>query len=70
MIVIILDTNKLGIYNMDYKKLFELLNNLPDDALKDLSDIVRKNKEDNPNITYEDAKAQIESFKKLKENTN
>jgi len=53
---------------MDYKELFELLNNLPDGALKDLSELVRKNKEDNPNITYEDAKAQIESFKKLKEN--
>jgi len=56
--------------NMDYKELFELLNNLPDGALKDLSDLVRKNKEANPNITYEDVKTQIESFKKLKQDDN
>jgi hypothetical protein len=53
---------------MDYKELFKLINDLPNGALKDLSEIVRKNQEANPNITLEDAKAQIERFHgKIKE---
>ena len=52
---------------MDYKELLKIINNLPDGALRDLSDIVRKNKEANPNgVTYEEAKAQIERFKQTK----
>jgi hypothetical protein len=47
---------------MDYKELFELINKLPDGALKDLSEVIRKNQKENPNITLEQAKAQIERF--------
>jgi hypothetical protein len=50
---------------MDYKELLKLLDNLPDGALRDLSEIVRKNQEAHPNgVSYEEAKEQIERFKK------
>ena len=47
---------------MDYKELFELINKLPDGALKDLSEVIRKNQKENHNITLEQEKAQIERF--------
>lgn len=50
---------------MDYKELFELINKLPDGCLRDLSELFQKNKEAYPNeISYEEAKTQIEKFKK------
>ena len=49
---------------MDYKELLKLVNDLPVECLKDLSEIVRKNQEAPPNgVTYEEDKAQVESFK-------
>jgi hypothetical protein len=47
---------------MDYKELFKLISELPDGELRDLSEVMRKNLEAHPNLTYEDAKAQIERF--------
>lgn len=52
---------------MDYKELLNLVNNLPIECLRDLSEIVHKNQEAHPNgVTYEEAKAQIERFKQTK----
>jgi hypothetical protein len=48
---------------MDYKELFELINNLPDGCIRDLSEIVRKNQETHSNgFTLEKVKTQIENF--------
>jgi hypothetical protein len=58
--------------NINYKELFKLINDLPDGAVKDLSEIIRKNKEANPNgFTYEQVKTQIEKFHgKRNDNSN
>jgi len=55
----------------DYKQLLTLINNLPEECLKDLSEIVRKNHEGHPNgFTVEQVKAQIEKFHPTKNESN
>jgi hypothetical protein len=51
---------------MDYKELFRLVENLNFDDFREVRKKIEKIIENNPKITLQEAKTQVESFKNLK----